>query len=111
MTQLFEWTPPPWMPAQAWQAFVAMRLAKGKRNPWSELARDRAVKDLDAMRQRGIDIAEVLLICAEFGWVGVQWGENELAKRTSSMAQSRRGGGQPMSRQAQALAKMEGMKR
>lgn len=111
MSQLFEWSPPQWMPAEAWQAFVSMRKLKGKRNPWTDLSRDRAVRDLDAMRQRGIDIAEVLLICAEFGWVGVQWGENELAKRTAAMAQSRRGDGRPMSRQAQALAQMEGMKR
>lgn len=81
MSQLFEWSPPSWIPDQPWQHFVEMRQKKKARNPWTDLARDRAVAKLDEMRRRGVDIAEVLLTCAEFGWVGVEWGEAEVAKR------------------------------
>lgn len=84
MAELFLWTLPNWIPAEPWQHFVAMRLKKKSRNPWTDLARDRAIEKLAKMRDRGVDIAEVLLTCAEFGWVGVEWGEEHLAKRQRS---------------------------
>lgn len=81
MTTLFAWTPPPFIPSDAWSAFVAMRCRGGRKKDWTELARDRAVKKLAAMRERGVDLAEVLLTCAEFGWVGVEWGEAHILKQ------------------------------
>lgn len=112
MSDLFPWTLPSWLPAEAWQAFVTMRKAKGARNKWTNLARDRAIQRLDAMHQLGTDIAEVLLICAEFGWVGVEWGADELARRgTRAVALSRREGSGPPSRQMLALRALQGAKR
>lgn len=106
---LFEWEPPAWIPLDAWNEFVKMRKSKGARNKWTDLARDRAIEKLDAMRQKGVDLKEVLLTCAEFGWVGVEWGEAELGRR---VAHSRREGmaGAP-SRQFQALQALQGAKR
>lgn len=111
MSELFKWEPPAWVPVTAWDCFVAMRKlkARGNKNPWTDLARDRAIDALADMHKRGVDIAEVLLICAEYGWVGVQWGERELVKR-SPMLHSQRANLAP-SRQAQALHDLERMKR
>lgn len=112
MSELFPWSPPSWIPIQAWEAFVAMRKGKGARNKWTDLARDRAIQKLEAMHQRGVDIAEVLLTCAEFGWVGVEWGEEELARRgTRAVALSRRDGAEQPSRQMRALQALQGAKR
>lgn len=107
--QLFKWVPPPCIPTDAWEAFVAMRKKKGSRAPWSDVARDRAIAKLVDMHRRGIDINEVLLTCVEFGWSGVEWGENELARRPTAQHSHR--GDAPLSRQAQGLANLERMKR
>ena len=112
MNELFPWSPPAWVPIQAWEAFVSMRKSKGARNKWTPLARDRAIQKLDDMRQRQVDIAEVLLTCAEFGWVGVEWGEDEVAKRSArAVSLSRRDGAEPPSRQMRALQSLSGGKR
>lgn len=107
MSELFKLEPPPWIPIREWEAFVEMRKRKGKRNDWTELSRDRAIKLLDDMRQRGVDIAEVLLICADFGWVGVEWGEREISKRSAHHSQR----GDAPSKQLRALQSLQGAKR
>ena len=75
MNQLFEWAPPAFIPPEPWAAFVAMRNRGGRKKDWTDVARDRAVKKLQGMHERGTDLSEVLMTCAEFGWVGVEWGE------------------------------------
>ncbi|CAB4159347.1 hypothetical protein UFOVP707_83 [uncultured Caudovirales phage] len=109
MNSLIEWAPPHPIPQDAWDAFVAMRKSKGKRNTWSELARDRAVAKLLDMAKRGVDVREVLLTCAEFGWVGVEWGEAHVARQ--AVATSPREGQAPTSRAGAGLAALQGMKR
>ncbi len=117
MNQLFEWTPPSFIPAEPWAAFVAMRNRGGRKKDWTERARDRAVSKLKAMHERGVDIGEVLLTCEEFGWVGVEWGEDHVLKQAVRMAHSRRemtSANQPFtptSKQGNALAALQRMKR
>ena len=117
MNQLFEWAPPAFIPPEPWAAFVAMRTRGGRKKDWTERARDRAVSKLKAMHERGIDIGEVLLTCEEFGWVGVEWGEDHVIKQASRIAHSRRelaATNQPFvptSKQGAALARMEATKR
>lgn len=106
---LIEWAPPAPIPQDAWDAFVQMRKSKGKRNAWSELARDRAVMKLMDMAKRGVDIREVLLTCAEFGWVGVEWGEAHVARQ--GVAASPREGQAAASRTGAGLAALQGLKR
>lgn len=100
MSELFPWSPPAWVPTEAWDAFVAMRKKKGSRAPWTDVARDRCIAKLDDMRKRGVDISEVLLTCVEMGWSGVEWGEAELARKPV-LAHSRRD--EQPSRQMRAL--------
>lgn len=108
MATLFEWEPPAWVPAAAWDAFVAMRKKKGSRAPWTDVARDRCISKLDDMRQRGVDISEVLLTCVEMGWSGVEWGEAELARKPA-LSLSRRD--EQPSRQMRALQSLSGGRR
>lgn len=65
------WTPPSWIDAEAWAAFVEMRKAKGKRAPFTDAARDRIVIKLQALKAQGHDTAEVLWLSVENGWSGV----------------------------------------
>lgn len=65
------WSPPEWMPATQWAAFVSMRKAKGKRAPFTDEARDGIVADLAKFRAAGHDIAEVLQTSVNNGWSGV----------------------------------------
>lgn len=65
------WSPPAWMPIPQWQAFVAMRKAKGKRAPFTEAARDGIVAALAKLRSTGHDVAGVLQESVNNGWSGV----------------------------------------
>lgn len=117
MNQLFEWAPPAFIPPEPWAAFVAMRTRGGRKKDWTDVARDRAVKKLQGMHERGTDLSEVLMTCAEFGWVGVEWGEDHVIKQASRIAHSRReltAANQPYvpnSKQGAAIAALERMKR
>lgn len=65
------WNPPAWMPLVQWEAFIAMRKAKGKRAPFTDDARTGIVAALDKLRAAGHDIATVLQESVNNGWSGV----------------------------------------
>ena len=56
---------------EAWAAFVDMRKAKGKRAPFTDLARKRILFELRRMQADGQDIDEVLWTSVTNGWSGV----------------------------------------
>lgn len=62
---------PDWIPVEQWQAFVAMRKAKGSRTPFTDAARDGIVQDLEKMRVAGHDVADALRRSVINGWSGV----------------------------------------
>lgn len=111
VSTLFKWEPPAFIPPEAWAGFVEMRKKKGSRTPFTERARDLAVQQLTDMHQRGIDVGKVLDICTEMGWSGVHYGEQELSRRQPQLAPALSRRGDPPSRQAQALANLQEMKR
>ena len=57
--------------SEAWAAFVDMRKAKGKRAPFTDLARKRILFELRRMQADGQDIDEVLWTSVTNGWSGV----------------------------------------
>ena len=61
--------PPDWMPIDAWDGWLEMR--KARKKPLTERAMARAINKLDAMRQAGQDIAEVLDRSTINGWTDV----------------------------------------
>lgn len=61
--------PPDWMPIDAWDGWLEMR--KARKKPLTERAMARAINKLDAMRQAGQDIAEVLDRSTLNGWTDV----------------------------------------
>jgi hypothetical protein len=56
---------------EAWAAFVDMRRAKGKRAPFTDLARKRILFELRRMQADGQDAEEVLWTSVTNGWSGV----------------------------------------
>jgi hypothetical protein len=71
VTELFEWEPPSWINKEAWDAFVEMRKAKGKRAPWTNGARDGIIRQLDRLRSAGNNPDEVLWQSVRNGWSDV----------------------------------------
>lgn len=71
MQALFKWEPPSWIDKEAWDAFVEMRKAKGKRAPFTDKARDRIIIELDRLRSQGNNPDEVLWQSVVNGWSGV----------------------------------------
>jgi len=57
--------------SEAWRAFEEMRKAKGKRAPFTPLARKRILFELRRMDADGQDVEEVLWTSATNGWSGV----------------------------------------
>ena len=57
---------PDWMPRDAWDGWLQMR--KQRKKPLTDRAATRAINKLDAMRQAGQDIAEVLDRSTLNGW-------------------------------------------
>lgn len=56
---------------EAWQAFEEMRRAKGKRAPYTDLARKRIMFELRRFQADGQDIEEILWTSVTNGWSGV----------------------------------------
>jgi len=56
---------------EAWAAFVDMRKAKGKRAPFTDLARKRILFELRRMQADGQDADEILWTSVTNGWSGV----------------------------------------
>ena len=44
---------PDWIPVEPWEAFIAMRKAKGKRAPFTDAARDGVVAELAKLMSAG----------------------------------------------------------
>ena len=61
--------PPPWVPAEPWADFEAMR--KQQRKPLSDAGKRLAVKALDALRQKGQDPQLVLEQSVMRCWLGL----------------------------------------
>jgi hypothetical protein len=57
--------------SEAWAAFEEMRKAKGKRAPFTALARKRILFELRRMDADGQDVDEVLWTSVTNGWSGV----------------------------------------
>lgn len=62
---------PDWIPAEPWEEFVAMRRAKGSRNPFTVGAAKGIVAKLTQLRAAGHDVAEVLGQSTRNGWSDV----------------------------------------
>lgn len=62
---------PDWIPAKPWEDFVAMRRAKGTRNPFTVGAAKGIVAKLETFKAAGHDLAEVLNQSTRSGWSDV----------------------------------------
>jgi hypothetical protein len=62
---------PDWLPVDEWEAFVAMRRAKGKRAPFTDKAREGILSRLGRFRESGYDVAEILAASTRNGWSDV----------------------------------------
>lgn len=62
---------PAFIPADAWEAFVEMRKAKGKRAPFTDKACERMIKRLGELDAQGHDIEEALWQSVRNGWSDV----------------------------------------
>lgn len=62
---------PDWLDLEAWEAFKAMRKAKGQRAPFTREAQKRMLMKLDALRALGQDTAAVLWQSIIPGWSDV----------------------------------------
>lgn len=62
---------PDWLDKEAWTAFVDMRKAKGKRAPFTELAKKRLLFELDLLRAKGHPSGPVLWQSVVSGWSSV----------------------------------------
>lgn len=120
MSELFEWFPPSFIPIDAWNAFVENRhhIAKVKKVcRWTDVARDRAVIKLTRLHQEGVDVREVLLTAAEFGWQDVDNAADHVRKSASRIAHSKRELATtsqlfvPTSKRGATLAKLQSLKR
>lgn len=82
---------PDWIPIEAWEGWLEMR--KQRKKPFTERAMVRAINKLDAMRQIGQDIAEVLDRSTMNGWTdlyeikeqtnGNRYGDSSTDRRSS----------------------------
>lgn len=70
---------PDWVPADAWNGFVAMR--KASRKPLTAHAADLTIKQLAKFRLKGLDIEEALNQSVRSGWAGVFEPKNASAGR------------------------------
>lgn len=93
MPELFKWEPPSWISRDAWEAFVEMRKAKGKRAPFTNGARDGIIRQLDRLRSTGNNPDEVLWQSVRNGWSDVyalkidkQAATQEIDKREAELA-------------------------
>lgn len=57
--------------SEAWVAFLEMRAAKGKRAPFTPLARKRILFELRRFEADGQDVEEILWTSVTNGWSGV----------------------------------------
>jgi hypothetical protein len=57
--------------SEAWAAFIDMRKAKGKRAPFTELAKTRILFELRRMQADGQDVDEILWTSVTNAWSGV----------------------------------------
>lgn len=62
---------PDWIPEKPWEDFVAMRRAKGSRNPFTVGAAKGIVAQLEKFRASGFDLTEVLEQSTRNGWSDV----------------------------------------
>jgi hypothetical protein len=62
---------PDWIPAEPWSEFVAMRRAKGSRNPFTVGAAKGIIAKLERFKADGHDIAEALGQSTRAGWSDV----------------------------------------
>jgi len=62
---------PSWLDLEAWAAFREMRLAKGKRAPYTQAAERRILFELDRLRAQGHPSGPVLWQSIVSGWSGV----------------------------------------
>lgn len=60
---------PPWMPVEAWNGYLDMRRRKGK--PPTPRAIELVIRELDAFRQRGLDVEAALNQSTVSDWTGV----------------------------------------
>lgn len=67
--QKSSFTPPDWVPMDSWEGWLEMR--KKKRAPNTEKALRLAVKDLDKLREDGVDPRDVLDQSTKRGWTGL----------------------------------------
>lgn len=77
---------PDWIPAKPWEDFVAMRRAKGTRNPFTVGAAKGIVSQLEKFRDAGHDLAEVLEQSTRNGWSDVYEPKHKPAGQTSVLA-------------------------
>ena len=62
---------PSWLDLEAWAAFREMRLAKGKRAPYTQAAERRVLFELDRLRAQGHPSGQVLWQSVVAGWSSV----------------------------------------
>jgi uncharacterized protein YdaU (DUF1376 family) len=62
---------PDWVPVEQWTAFVEMRRAKGKRNPFTPAAAKGILAKLQRMKDAGQDVGAVLTQSVVNGWSDV----------------------------------------
>ena len=62
---------PDWLPIEPWDAFVAMRKAKGRRAPFTDEARAGIIRELGKLHEAGHDVSVVLNASVVNGWSGV----------------------------------------
>lgn len=62
---------PDWLDREAWQGYVEMRKAKGKRAPFTAAAQKLTLRKLTDMRARGLNPTHSLEDATEAGWSSV----------------------------------------
>jgi uncharacterized protein YdaU (DUF1376 family) len=62
---------PAWIPVDAWDAFIAMRKAKGKRAPFTDAARNGIIAELGKLHSDGHNLRDALNESVINGWSGV----------------------------------------
>ena len=89
-----EFSPPEWVPREAWNEWLMVR--KKKRAPLTEYALKLAVKHLDELRRKGYTPQAVLDNCILQGWQGI-WPPRDGEKK---IAEAQIGGGPSVERSA-----------
>ncbi len=62
---------PPWLPADAWAGYLAMRRAKQRKAPFTDRARALVLASLERLKAEGQDVAAVLDQSVRNGWTDV----------------------------------------